>query len=85
MNGHKQRKEIDTTVLRDGARVVKVRVPVTVDYFLIHGKWEKAISAVEMEKIERAIELAWPGWFHRFTKEGKHRKDCQACKRKKVA
>lgn len=42
---------------------------------------DEAIPASSCRRIERAVEKIFPGWYHRFTKKGKHRKDCISCRR----
>lgn len=84
---HKTRKKIHRQTLTDGKRVFTVVVPVEVDYFLIDGKWEEAYRSEESQKIEFAIELQYPGWFHRcFPDRHGNRKvpkeDCPACQRR---
>ena len=77
----KLRKTIHKQTLTDGNRTVRISVPITVSVWMIDGKEEEAIGADEWRKVERAIEKAWPGWFHVF-KGSKHDKaNCRACKR----
>jgi hypothetical protein len=73
--------------LTDGKRTFTVVVPVEVEYWLIDGKWEETISCTEWQKIEFAIELQYPGWFHRcYPDRNGNRKvskaDCPACQRR---
>ena len=41
----------------------------------------EGFPASECRRFERAVEKVFPGWYHRFTKTGKHRKNCISCKR----
>lgn len=41
----------------------------------------EGFPASESRRFERAVEKVFPGWYHRFTKKGKHRKDCISCRR----
>lgn len=47
----------------------------------LDGKWEEAFPASECRRFERAVEKVFPGWYHRFTKKGKHKKNCVSCRR----
>lgn len=54
---------------------------VKVDLWKIDGKWEEAWPASECRRMERAVEKVLPGWYHRFNKDGTHKKNCISCKR----
>jgi hypothetical protein len=41
----------------------------------------EGFPASECQRFERAVEKVFPGWYHRFTKTGKHRKNCVSCRR----
>jgi hypothetical protein len=41
----------------------------------------EGFPASECRRFERAVEKVFPGWYHRFTKKGKHRKNCVSCRR----
>ena len=45
------------------------------------GEEDEGFPASECRRFERAVEKVFPGWYHRFTKKGKHRKDCISCRR----
>ncbi len=59
-----------------------IAVPVTVTDFWMDGQWEETISCEEHNKVEKAIEKAYPGWFHQCYNGVK---PCPACERKKRA
>jgi len=42
---------------------------------------EVYFSTKTMRRIERAVEKAYPGWYHRV-KNGRCQKNCRACKEK---
>lgn len=44
---------------------------------------EVYFPSTSMRRIERAVEKAYPGWYHRIVK-GKHLKNCMACKEKEL-
>lgn len=79
----RHKKSIWSQILTDGKRTFSVYVPITVRLFYDAEtkKWEEAIPSKEWVKVEKAIEKAYPGWFH--TCFNNKRKSCQACKRKK--
>ena len=68
-----------TQELANGKTIVVRNVKVNL--MLIDGKWEETWPGDSVRRVERAIERRFPGYFHRF-KDGKHAKNCQACKRK---
>ena len=70
--------------LTDGKKIFTVTVPVTVEHWWIDGMLEEVLPPESYRKIDTAIEKAYPGWFHRILKGGKHEKDCPACKRKRL-
>ncbi len=76
-------KKIWRQTLSDGKRTFRIVVPVELEYWLIDGKLEEVIPPEASRLIEEAIEEAYPGWFHRILKGGKHEKNCPACKRKR--
>ena len=63
-----------------GGRSVMVK-DVRCTMYLIDGQWEEAFDRNAIRKIEQAVEKAFPGWYHRFNKDGTHQKDCISCKR----
>ena len=63
----------------NGKRITIKNVKVAI--FKIDGKDEEAFPASEGRRFERAVEKVFPGWYHRFTKTGRHRKNCISCRR----
>lgn len=76
----KTRRKIHTAILKRAGITMKVIVPITVEFMRIDDKYEEVVSAKEWQKVERAVERAWPGWYHRILKGGKHAANCKACK-----
>lgn len=70
-----------TKILKEYSQVVNGK-RITIKNVTVHV-WDdgEAFSATECRRFERAVEKVFPGWYHRFTKKGKHRKNCISCRR----
>jgi hypothetical protein len=69
------------TILPEYSQVVNGQ-RITIKNVKVHV-WDdgEAFPATECRRFERAVEKVFPGWYHRFTKTGKHRKNCVSCRR----